>query len=107
MTVDISKIKIGDIVTVTMTVIKPPAQYQDFLMAPGPEPSATSPYYYIPATSILTHTPKPQPIEVGDRVSNLNGSHGTVVWIDDEDVWVRYGVVRHGIYRLTDLELVS
>ena len=97
MTVDISKIKIGDTVTIRASVTY--SQHGELRIDLG---GCRIP---LQEDEIVTHTPKPRPIEVGDRVRHRDdlGVFGTIVCIADEEAWLRYNGGGHCTYRLENL----
>lgn len=69
MTIDISKIKVGDKVTIEVTVERSLDRDNEFEVSGLRErPLAFS---YVGASRILSHTPAPpRPLEVGDKIRN-------------------------------------
>ena len=81
MTIDISKIKPGDIVTVRAEVIEiwPGALH---IKAP------TGAKIWIARQNITTHEPAPEPLKIGDVVWTDTDQHGTIVGLHDENAWI-------------------
>lgn len=90
-TVDISKIEVGDRITlggefvvVQVTSDLPPAR-------PIQIRNADCNYTWLTPDMITAHHPKPKPLAVGDRVQrDYGGSTGTLLAVDGKDAWVRW-----------------
>ena len=98
MTIDYSKIKVGDVVGVNALAVDPrgvtvadPLGYR----------------FIIPLSSIVSHTPAPKPaLKVGDRVLSPAGSRWEVVFIQDGE-HVHFGAVPGNCHFPTPLSEVE
>lgn len=94
MTVDISKIKVGDEVTVRGVCAR--AAYMvghrnDSIYIDFPAVTALANTAWIDADRIVSHTPRP--VAIGDKVRERpNGQHGEVLGLHGVQAWVRWGV---------------
>jgi hypothetical protein len=86
MTIDISKIKPGDKVTlVPLEVVEAPTGSNSI----GLRLSRSGVIYVVP-DQIAAHHPAPREIGVGDRVKASDGFLGTVRAVDESEAWVRW-----------------
>lgn len=107
MTIDITKIRPGDRVTLVPLEVKsvaPVAGVMAVFMASGGE-------LYVSTKDIATHHPAPREFQVGDRVQAFGSADlGTVRGVDGPDVWVKWdrvGVDWGPIFRAAALTLVE
>ena len=82
MTVDISKIKPGDKVTLVPLEVEDKTKFAVDIIFKGER-------HWISADLIAAHHPAPREFQVGDRVG-MNGEVGTLLCVDDTDAWVRW-----------------
>lgn len=111
MTVDISKIRPGDEVTVRATVVDLPGDHWNSFRLRYEHPEAlrgeglVNATHDIPSRSIVSHTPKA--LSVGDRVQ-VNFAEGPIVAIHGRYAWVDLGAPdgHPSTWILSDLERI-
>lgn len=91
MSVDISKIKPGDKITVEFTVTTNNA-FEDYHCIATEDSKGVR--YKVLAGDVIGHTPAPRPIKVGDMVHYRGGSASWVKAVDGGYAWINFGVVR-------------
>jgi hypothetical protein len=107
MTVDISKIKPGDTVSIWGTVRTPP---ENGFITVELGKSGDTVRHQFDAVEMASHTPKA--LAVGDRVrlsgTNIyNGRLGEIAALEGEDAWVRLDDASHVTVGLPELERLS
>jgi translation initiation factor IF-1 len=86
MTIDISKIKPGDYVTVRAKVTAIQEEPVEFCIAPKVIRGSTM---WVSPSAIVGHEPAPEQLKVGDVVEVYPGkSQGTIVGLHDGNAWV-------------------
>ena len=102
MTIDISKIQVGDTVTLGPFEVT--------------RRDATSGYVSVwigggncafNDDHIATHTPKPRELKVGDWVTASSTTQGLIVGIDEHLAWINWGGGSRTVRRLLDLTLAD
>lgn len=83
MTIDISKIKPGD--KVSLVPLEVDCVEEGYVFASSGETYAR----FLP-DQIAAHHPAPREIGVGDRVKQANGTVGTVIAHDTKEAWVKW-----------------
>lgn len=102
MSVDISKIKPGDKVSLV------PLEVKDVIRDLGQIQltDIDGESIYFAFDQIAAHHPAPRKFQVGDRVG-MSGDVGTVLGVDDTDAWVRWDTGYRSICLAARLTLVE
>jgi hypothetical protein len=84
MTIDISKIKPGD--KVTLVPLEVDKIFPHCIQLALPSGGC----FYVKGDDLAAHHPAPREIGVGDRVKQANGTVGTVIAHDTKEAWVKW-----------------
>lgn len=101
MSVDIGKIRPGDLVTLAPVKVRPTGVEGQLSI----EDSDGHPAFFN-YDQIVAHHPAPRKFQVGDRVG-MSGDVGTVLGVDDADVWVKWDTGYRSIRPAARLTLVE
>ena len=104
MTIDASKIRPGDEVTIRA---RAQAGYGDCITVALVLGGGITCGLTVPFSTVATHTAAPRALEVGDCVEARNGGRGSIKHIIDGRAWVDWSNGRQTVSQLCDLELVA
>jgi len=117
MTIDISKIKPGDKVTLVplevVNVCSQPSDVLNPIQVEVPDRHAQHRIFWVGPDQIAAHHPAPREIGVGDRVRIISWRSrfiGTVRGVDESEVWVKWDEATcnpQPIWPASDLTLVE
>lgn len=98
------KYQIGDIVSVRATIAS--LEYENTILCSFYAPNANynNITFTVDMKDIVTHTPKPRPIQVGDTVIASGFTKYEVLAIHEDKAWLKSENGSHIIYLLDKLE---